>query len=290
LAWFHRHPVSSADLSAYVDDALPPRRLEQVRRHLASCPACTATVDELLEVKAAVRGVPAITAPRSFAVRPAMLPGRARLLAGGFPYAFAPAAALTALLLLLSADFVVFPSKGSSPTPASSPVAAKSSGLAFGNTSPADKSPGLAAESASPAARTFDSANSPPAPAPSAVARQAPQIASAPAVPAPQGLTAPATPNKAADSAAPQPQAATPAAGAPPVGQAADSAAPQLQAVTPAAAAQATAPASRPPIVPAAAPSTSSDRSVLRWLEIVSAFAFVMSLTFYFWRSRSAVS
>ena len=38
LAWFRRHPVSSADLSAWLDNALPPRRLEQIRLHLATCP------------------------------------------------------------------------------------------------------------------------------------------------------------------------------------------------------------------------------------------------------------
>lgn len=58
-----RH-VSPIDLSALVDDELPPARAVIVRAHLAGCPACRAAYDGLAGIAATVRSLPRVRAGR----------------------------------------------------------------------------------------------------------------------------------------------------------------------------------------------------------------------------------
>src|SRR2546422_6214256 len=95
--WGRRHPVSDADLSAFLDGPLRSKARDHVAAHLQTCLACQARLSEIEEVRAAVRSIPRPVAPRSFAIQRSVGAVRARPKGMGWPapYAFAPAAALT---------------------------------------------------------------------------------------------------------------------------------------------------------------------------------------------------
>src|SRR5262245_29594526 len=132
LAWFNRHPVSYADLSALVDGALAGPRLARISAHLDGCETCRADVARLQELKGQVGGLARPAAPRSFTLSAERAGTRTPPAPRPTPrYALVPAAALAVLLLLLGADFAVFPAgKQQTSQQASAPASAKSAGVA----------------------------------------------------------------------------------------------------------------------------------------------------------------
>jgi len=303
LSWFRRHPVSPDDLSAYLDGALAARRREQVSRHLAACPNCTADLQALTAVKGAMARLEPVIAPRSFAIpastlpRPASPPRR---------FVFAPALALTALLLLLAGDFLVFPEASTSSSASQAPAAAKSSvseaqnnaaGAAARALDNADKAPTAVSQAPTPfAARAApvspvpqDSAPA-PTPQPAGAVPQAsglpstPQTFNAQLPPAPAlapAAQAPGVPGAAASSPVPPPAVVQASPGEGPT--AAPGAAIQGQTLS------SPAPPTAAPALEQPAPATASGgRPLLRLLEVLSGGAFALSLAFYLWKSRLA--
>ncbi len=61
------HPL--ADLSAYLDEALPAERREAILAHLAACDACRARLAELRETARLIAALPAPAASRSLVPR-----------------------------------------------------------------------------------------------------------------------------------------------------------------------------------------------------------------------------
>lgn len=60
------------DLASYAAGELSPGRVALVEAHLGSCPACRTEVEELRVIRAALRSLPEVEAPRSFALTPQM--------------------------------------------------------------------------------------------------------------------------------------------------------------------------------------------------------------------------
>ncbi len=73
---FSRHPRD--DISAHADGELAPERRDALEAHIAGCERCRTELDELLAVRSALRGLPQVAAPRSFALTPAMAEGEPR--------------------------------------------------------------------------------------------------------------------------------------------------------------------------------------------------------------------
>jgi hypothetical protein len=289
LAWFRRHPVSEADLSAFVDGALsPPARAAKVRAHVEGCDSCRARVEDLLQLRTMVRALPRPEAPRSFAVRPGLVGSEKRRAPaqGGPRYALAPAAALTALLLLLGADFVAFPDSNGGSRPAAAPSLAKSTGAAAESggrpeAALSDRSANAlpSAVPPSPAANNFrpQATAAPPAAAGVAPVPQTGAVAAEP-------QTAPVAPAPGA-GIAPTPSEA-PAAGGP--ADAARQLQPQFAPTAPPFPIPATAVLPLKPPEPQSSSSTA--RPVLRVLEAVAALVLAVSLVFFAWKSRSITS
>ena len=78
---FNRHNRLREDLSAYIDGRLSAREAAAVESHLASCGTCPAELEGLRLASQALRGLPAVEAPRSFALTPEMagMPSRKRV-------------------------------------------------------------------------------------------------------------------------------------------------------------------------------------------------------------------
>lgn len=60
------------DLASYAAGELSPARAARVEAHLESCPACRSEVEDLRVLRAALRSLPDVRAPRSFALTPQM--------------------------------------------------------------------------------------------------------------------------------------------------------------------------------------------------------------------------
>lgn len=71
IPFFPRHP--RAHLSAYLDGELGAAAARRLEHHLATCRACTSELDGLRETRAALRSLPEVPAPRSFALTPGMV-------------------------------------------------------------------------------------------------------------------------------------------------------------------------------------------------------------------------
>jgi hypothetical protein len=69
----NRHERWQNDLDAYVDGELPAPGALRFEQHLAACDACAALLDLTRGTKAAIVSLPALRAPRSFALTEAML-------------------------------------------------------------------------------------------------------------------------------------------------------------------------------------------------------------------------
>ena len=74
IRWpFRPHRRWELEATAFVDGELPAPTVARFEIHMSDCPSCRARVSELREVKALVAGLPEASAPRSFAITPAML-------------------------------------------------------------------------------------------------------------------------------------------------------------------------------------------------------------------------
>lgn len=116
MGWFRRNEHDEEQLSAYLDGELDARHAENVERHLSTCAACSALLDELRETRAMLSALPAQTPRRSFVlgaeyarapVQEAARPSRR------FNLVLAPAAALTVFVALVAVDLGNFSSTSS---------------------------------------------------------------------------------------------------------------------------------------------------------------------------------
>jgi anti-sigma factor RsiW len=102
-----RHPFGEEDLSAYLDGRLSASESARLEAHLTSCEACRRNLDGLRAVVEGLRGLPAVAAPRSFALRPEQVEAPRRQAPAGRvarrqpTLAFGPAGVAVAALLLL---------------------------------------------------------------------------------------------------------------------------------------------------------------------------------------------
>ena len=71
LFWRNRHEIRDEELNAFVDGELDETARLRVERHIDSCTSCGETVAELQAVSLAMSELPAVQAPRSFALREA---------------------------------------------------------------------------------------------------------------------------------------------------------------------------------------------------------------------------
>ena len=71
LFWRNRHEVGDEELNAFVDGELDESGRRRVERHLESCAPCSEAVAGLRAVSRAMSELPAVRAPRSFALREA---------------------------------------------------------------------------------------------------------------------------------------------------------------------------------------------------------------------------
>jgi hypothetical protein len=65
-----RHPVRREDLSAYLDERLPPRERDRLDEHLAACSRCRRELEELRVVVRALQGLSHVPVRRSFRLSP----------------------------------------------------------------------------------------------------------------------------------------------------------------------------------------------------------------------------
>jgi hypothetical protein len=82
---FDRHTRLRESLSVYIDGALTDVERTRLESHLATCDACRNELEGLRAASEALRGLPAIAAPRSFALTEAMVQSPARAPAGYSP-------------------------------------------------------------------------------------------------------------------------------------------------------------------------------------------------------------
>jgi len=105
-------------LSAYIDGELTPEERARVERHLAQCEACARNLRTLRQTVGLLRELPTVPVPRSFVLRPAARPVRARPTYAYFKWATALAAAL--LVVALAGDFILTglaPARKAAPLP-----------------------------------------------------------------------------------------------------------------------------------------------------------------------------
>ena len=77
MHWLNRHARLRDQLSPRLDDALSSAERASLEKHLETCEACRAELDELRTTIAATRELPQFDAPRSFVLTPQMLERRA---------------------------------------------------------------------------------------------------------------------------------------------------------------------------------------------------------------------
>lgn len=75
LFWRNRHEVREEELNAFVDGELRESARHRIERHIASCTPCSEAVAELRGLSRAMSELPAVMAPRSFALREADIAG-----------------------------------------------------------------------------------------------------------------------------------------------------------------------------------------------------------------------
>jgi anti-sigma factor RsiW len=85
MNWLSKHARLRDQLSPYLDGALDPAERASLERHLSTCEACRAELDELRLTVAATRELPEVDAPRSFALTPQMLERRSGAAAPSLP-------------------------------------------------------------------------------------------------------------------------------------------------------------------------------------------------------------
>ena len=107
MGWFRRNEHDEEQLSAYLDGELDARQAENVERHLSSCAACSALLEELRETRALLSALPAQAPPRSFVLGAEYARASVRDVARPskrFNLALAPALALTVFVALVFVD------------------------------------------------------------------------------------------------------------------------------------------------------------------------------------------
>jgi anti-sigma factor RsiW len=192
--WFRRNEHDEEQLSAYMDGELDARQAEKVERHLASCEACSALLEELRETRALLSALPSHAPPRSFVLGAeyAQAPVRDQVRPSKrFNLALAPALALTVFVALV---FVDLTNSTSSSTPDESPSAlsvatsrqadAVAPGAASVVVPPAASNAGSGGGSADSSDTTGEAGTGPVAP--EAATNQAPTTMSAEVAPAPE--------------------------------------------------------------------------------------------------------
>jgi hypothetical protein len=145
------HEWVEESLSAYIDEELSVEEKTRVERHLHECQACTESLSTLQKTVALVRELPAVPAPRSFAVRPAPVRARPRITAPGWGYGLlkgATALAALLLVLLVGGDLTLqvlggFPMAARAPLAPAAEVALAPSPMPSVIPAPADEEPVL---------------------------------------------------------------------------------------------------------------------------------------------------
>ncbi len=96
------HEWVEESLSAYLDGELSAREKAGVEKHLQECRACSENLSTLRQTVALLKELPAVPAPRSFALRPAVVKPKVRVAPSSWGYGLLKGAtALAALLLVL---------------------------------------------------------------------------------------------------------------------------------------------------------------------------------------------
>jgi|GEM_PF-2888202 len=76
MRWMRRadeHERLRLQLNDYIADALDERERRSIERHLETCAECRVEAEELRELRAALRAMPEVPAPRSFRLTPEMV-------------------------------------------------------------------------------------------------------------------------------------------------------------------------------------------------------------------------
>ena len=115
MLWFNRHRRFQERLSAYMDGELAQRDARSVQTHLESCESCRRQMAGLRVASAAMREMPDVDVPRSFALKPADVARPATRPETGVAHSFnsglrltgAGLAAVLALVLVLDVGGVV---------------------------------------------------------------------------------------------------------------------------------------------------------------------------------------
>lgn len=103
--WGDQH--GGADFSAYLDDRLDARTRRRIDRHVERCARCRDELAAIRQTRDLLRRVRPVRAPRSFALRPSVVPTRVTL-SPRLMYRNA-AAAMAAMLIAVSAATLVSP-------------------------------------------------------------------------------------------------------------------------------------------------------------------------------------
>ncbi len=101
MLWSDRHARYRDRLSAYIDGQLTPAETQRLESHLADCDHCRLQVAELRATAAALRALPELAVPRSFALTAAQAAPRSA------PSAVSRTPALRAALPVAAAAFAV---------------------------------------------------------------------------------------------------------------------------------------------------------------------------------------
>ncbi len=122
--------VSARDweaLSAYLDDALPPRERERLEARLRSEPALKEALTSLERTRFVLRAAPRLRAPRNFTLTPEMVAPRPSFLDWLCPtMQWSSAVAALLLVLVLAGQYLLAPLGGAS-VPREAPAAAPQS-------------------------------------------------------------------------------------------------------------------------------------------------------------------
>ena len=106
--WPGAHRRFRESLSPYIDRELKARAAERLEAHLAACEACRLELRQLRATAAALRGLPEIQVPRSFALSPERAAVRRRPLTGAAaPLALGMRLAAAGVAVALAAVLVV---------------------------------------------------------------------------------------------------------------------------------------------------------------------------------------
>ena len=99
-----KHQPDRDALSAYLDGQLAPARAARLEAHVASCEACSGTLDGMRQVRTMLRALPEAEPPRSFRLRRSDIeaPARTRTIAAP------PPSLMRAMPMLAAAAVIVF--------------------------------------------------------------------------------------------------------------------------------------------------------------------------------------